>query len=100
MNRNLIIRPEAEADISEAAIWYEDREPGLAHELLFEIRTAINRALTNPEAFTRLRERPRVHRVLVRRFPYRLFYILNQDTLIVFAVLHLVRHDRHWLRRI
>lgn len=100
MTRRLIVRPEAEADITRAAIWYEDREQGLGQEVLSEIRAAISRALENPEAFTRLRERPNVHRVLVHRFPYRLFYILGHKTLVVFAVLHAARDERHWMRRV
>ena len=29
MSRRLIVRPEAEADLTEAALWYEAREAGL-----------------------------------------------------------------------
>lgn len=35
MNRRLIVRPEAEADITDSAVWYETRETGLGLELLF-----------------------------------------------------------------
>ena len=30
MSRRLIVRAEAEFDITEAAVWYESREPGKA----------------------------------------------------------------------
>jgi hypothetical protein len=29
MNRRLIVRPEAEADITDGAVWYDNRETGL-----------------------------------------------------------------------
>ena len=29
MSRRLIVRPEAEADITEAALWYDKREAGM-----------------------------------------------------------------------
>ena len=29
MSRRLIVRPEAEADITDAAVWYDSRDPGL-----------------------------------------------------------------------
>jgi hypothetical protein len=45
MNRSLIIRPGAEADITDAAVWYDSREPGLGLELISEVQTAISRAL-------------------------------------------------------
>ena len=48
MSRRLIGRPEAEADIIEAALWYEEREAALGLELTLEVRDAIGRAVENP----------------------------------------------------
>ena len=75
MNRRLIVRPEAEADITNGAVWYDSREPGLGLELISEVHSAIARALKSPESFTRVRRSPTVRRVLIRRFPYRIFFI-------------------------
>jgi plasmid stabilization system protein ParE len=100
MSKRLIIRPEAEADIANAAIWYENREQGLGDQVIEEVRAAIDRAIAAPESYARFRETPQVHRILSRRFPYRIFYVVEPDALIVFAVLHGARHERHWLRRI
>ena len=100
MSRRLIIRAEAEADISEAAVWYEGRQAGLGFELADEIGAAIRRAVERPLSYRRLRKRPEVRRVLARRFPYRIFYIVRADAIIVFAVLHAARHDRHWKKRV
>jgi toxin ParE1/3/4 len=100
MIRRLIVRPEAEADITEAAVWYESRESGHGLEVTSEIQTAIGRALKDPEIFPRLRENPHVRRVLARRFPYRVFYIVRPEAMVVFAVLHAARHDRIWKHRV
>ena len=100
MSRRLIVRPEAEADITEAALWYEDREEGLGLDLMGEVRTAIGRAVQNPLHYLLLRKRPEVRRVLARRFPYRIFFIVREDAIVVFAVLHAARHDRRWRQRI
>ena len=100
MSLRLVIRPEAEADITEAAAWYERRLAGLGLELTAEIRSAIGRAMDSPLAHLRLRERPQVRRILARRFPYRIFYIVQSDAFVVLAVLHAARHDRHWKRRV
>ncbi len=97
---NLIIRPEAEVDIARAALWYDAREKGLGNELLSEIHSAIDRALLRPKAFLRLRSQPAVYRILVRRFPYRIFYISRHDAVVVVAVLHAARHERQWLKRL
>ena len=79
MKRRLIVTPEAEADITDAALWYDSREPGLGLELITEVHSAIARSLKNPESFTRVRRNPTVRRVLTRRFPYRVFFIERQD---------------------
>lgn len=99
MKRRLIIRPEAEADLTEAAVWYDSRELGLGSELISEVHSAIGRALENPESFTHVRRNPMVRRVLTRRFPYRVFFIVRPDVIVVFAVLHAARHDRVWKQR-
>lgn len=100
MNRRLIVRQEAEADITDAALWYDNRAQGLGVELITEVHSGIARALKNPESFTRVRRNPTVRRVLIRRFPYRVFFIDRQDALVVFAVLHAARHDRVWKHRV
>ena len=100
MNRRLIVRPEAEADITDTALWYDSREQGLGVELITEIHSGIARALKNPESFARVRRNPTVRRVLIRRFPYRVFFIDRHDALVVFAVLHAARHDRVWKHRV
>lgn len=99
MNRRLIIRSEAEADLIEAAAWYDSRESGLGLELLSEVHSGIARALENPESFTRVRRTPTVRRVLIRRFPYRIFFIVRPDAIVVFAIIHAARHDRVWKYR-
>ena len=99
MNRHLIVRPEAESEISDAAVWYDSRESGLGSELISEVNSAISRALKNPESFKRVRRNPEVRRILTRRFPYRIFYIVRPDAIVVFAVIHAARHDRIWKRR-
>ena len=69
-------------------------------DFLAEVRSSIERALNNPEAFPRFRDNPTVRRVLTRRFPYRFFFIVRPDAMVVFAVLHAARQDRTWKHRI
>jgi toxin ParE1/3/4 len=99
MSRRLIVRPEAEADIADAAFWYDEQEVGLGLELIAEVRAAALRVIANPLLHRQLRKEPDVRRILTRRFPYRVFFILREDAIVVFAVLHAARHDRHWQRR-
>ncbi len=100
MTRRLIVRPEAEADLAEGALWYEKQKPGLGGEFLTETRAALDRVLTQPRRGRLMLRRPEVRRVFTRRFPYRVFYLLREDVIVVFAVLHFARHERQWQGRL
>jgi plasmid stabilization system protein ParE len=69
-------------------------------KLLPSFMPRVERALANPLAYLLLRKHPQVRRVLTRRFPYRIFYIVRSDALVVFAVLHAARHERYWQVRL
>jgi plasmid stabilization system protein ParE len=92
----VIIRIEAEVDITDAAIWYHGKQAGVGHAFLAEVESAIARAAENPFRYPCLRRKPEVRRVLTERFPYRIFFIRREDAIIVFRVLHSARHDREW----
>jgi toxin ParE1/3/4 len=73
MAHRVIIRIEAEVDITDAAIWYERKQSKLGREFVAEVKSAIARAAANPFAYPCLRHKPEVRRVLTKRFPYRVF---------------------------
>ena len=92
----VIIRAEAEADLTDAALWYESQQSGLGDEFLIEMGAAVASAAENPFRYPCLRRGPEVRRVLTKRFPYRVFFIHRADAIVVFRVLHGARHDREW----
>lgn len=61
---------------------------------------ALKRALGNPRAYRLMRRQPQVRRILVHRFPYRIFYVLRDDALMVFAVIHGKRKEATWTDRV
>ena len=100
MSLRLIIRPEAEADIRETIQWYEEQQSGLGWQFAEETGKSIRRALGNPRAYRLMRRQPHVRRVLMHRFPYRIFYLLREDALVVFAIIHGKRQEANWVERI
>jgi hypothetical protein len=44
----IIIRHQAEVDITDAAIWYHKQKQGLGHEFLAEVDSSITKAAENP----------------------------------------------------
>jgi plasmid stabilization system protein ParE len=97
MNNKLIIRPEAESDISEAYSWYNDRLLGLGSEFINCIDDAINSIMTNPESYTTVYKN--IRRSLIRRFPYAIYYIYEESNIVVLAVFHFKRNPKSWLKR-
>jgi hypothetical protein len=55
MKHCVITRLRAEADITDAAVWYEQRQTGLGHDFLAAVDAAIAAAAENPFRFPRLR---------------------------------------------
>jgi len=67
MKRRTFVRPEAQTDIREAALWYEERETGLGIRFLREIRTSLEHITNNPIRFPIVEED--VRRALLHKFP-------------------------------
>lgn len=91
MSWRLFVRPEAERDLFAARDWYEHRRLGLGDEFLDEVTLAMLELERTPE-LPRLYFR-KFRRVRLRRFPYKLFYQVEDDVVIVFRVLH--AHQAH-----
>ena len=102
MNWRVFIRPEVEQDMAEAANWYEARQPGLGAEFVEEVIRVWDALEDNPLLNCRRHPTKNIRWRYPDRFPYRVIYeVLDAErTVVVAAVLHAARHDRHWLRRI
>lgn len=89
MTWRVLIRTAAEKDLDEARKWYDGQRRGLGDEFLVSIAEAFERLEQNPERYRILYRGFR--RVLVERFPYRIFYQTKANNVIVFRVLHHAR---------
>jgi plasmid stabilization system protein ParE len=90
------IRPEAEQDMAEAALWYEQQQRGLGQDFLDEALGVFMRLAEMPLGYELVHRSAR--RALLRRFPFAVFYTFEEDVVIL-GVLHGSRHPRHWMRR-
>ncbi len=92
MTAQIIVQPEAEADLTEAFGWYEAQRLRLGHEMIEEAGYAFARIAESPLRWrARFRE---TRRVALRRFPYIVLYVCRQDRVFVLAVLHERRDPR------
>ncbi len=94
---NWSFHPEAEAELLEAAAYYEDCEPGLGGDFLYEVYSAIQNILAYPQAWPVLEDE--IRRCLTSRFPYGVLYSIEADAIYVLAIMHLHRHPDYWKGR-
>jgi plasmid stabilization system protein ParE len=98
MSLKVAFRRAAQDELSEAAAWYENRQPGLGEAFLNELAEAIDHAARHPEQHPiALRD---VRRALLRRFPYAVYYRIRNQSLVVLAVFHARRKPIVWKRRL
>lgn len=91
------IQPGAFADAVEAATWYEAQRPGLGVEFILQLDAAIESATEFPEGYAvQYRE---ARRVLMRRFPYAVYFVFDNGVVEVFAVLHQHADSSTWQSR-
>lgn len=98
MNYSVIIRPEAEVDLAETFSWYEDKRQGLGYDFLLQIEAGLKVLERTPAIHPLGYQRTRNH--FIRRFPYKIIYLVEQETAIVLAVLHTRRAQKLVKKRI
>ncbi len=100
MSYRLVVRPEVEDDLIEAETWYEQQEAGLGREFLRAARETIDGLSTNPLIYQVRSRRKQVRWAYPRQFPYCVIFRVIRDTVVIYAVVHSARHDRHWKQRV
>jgi plasmid stabilization system protein ParE len=91
------LRPEAELDVRDAASWYEAQLPGLGHQFLDELTTTLSSAADSPLMYPAVHRR--IRRALVHRFPFGVYYVVEDSFIVILAVMHGSRHPRRWKSR-
>ena len=89
----LSIRKEAEVDIAEAYQYYESCRTDLGSDFVLCIEESLARIQKNPKQYERIYKR--VHRALVRRFPFGIYYVIDQENISVIGVLHARKNPLH-----
>lgn len=88
----------AEAELAEAAAFYDQESPGLGSEFLIEVEKAMARIQAYPLAWPLLSSRTR--RCRVARSPYAIVYSSSNSVILVVAVMHMRRSPEHWQNRL
>ena len=98
------LHPDAERELGEAALWYDDRVRGLGEDLLAEVEHWFDALPETPHAWPRWPDaperRPPVRRALLRRFPFAVGYQAFEDRILVLAIAHTSRRPFYWSERL
>lgn len=88
---------EAEAELSEAASFYEARLVGLGTSFSAEAQTSIGFIRAYPDAGSPLGSKLR--KLVIKRFPYSVIYRREELSIYVVAVAHHRRRPGYWKSR-
>jgi toxin ParE1/3/4 len=90
----------ARLELQAAIRRYEESRPGLGEEFLVDVRALLDRIASEASTFPKWRDnRPYRKAVMVRRFPFIIFFEEREDAIRVLAVAHGKRRPGYWLRR-
>ena len=94
----LVILDPATAELEEATAWYERQCSGLGGKFRVAVEDAFRRIIENTQAGSRYAA-TRFRYVLVRRFPYVVFYHDSPRLAHIMAVAHGRRKPGYWKNR-
>ncbi len=94
MNYQIVLSPGANAEINSVVRWYLNIDPNLAVRFLAESNKALLRIKRMPHAFSNRTGGSR--RARLKRFPYHIYYSVDQNIVTVTALVH-QRRSNHSL---
>lgn len=95
---NAVFAEEALAEFNEAKAYYALKDAELEEAFADSVRQGLRLVCAQPES-GRI-EFEDVRRVILKRFPYKLLYIVEADRLLVVAVAHQRRQPEYWFNRV
>ena len=88
---------EARKEFFEASEYYEEQVVGLGDHFINEIEKVLNVIEQQPSSGIKITNTER--RFLVSRFPYGIIYSVEDDLIIIYAVMNLRRKPGYWKTR-
>ena len=95
---NIEFKPEVYEDIKVAYDWYESQRIGLGEDFLLTLEESYAKIARTPKIYQSIYKATR--RKLVRRFPYGIFFLIKDNTIIVLAIIHTKRKPGEWNKRV
>lgn len=88
---------EALAEYIAAARYLNEKVPGLGDAFVDEVEHGIRKLLAAPHVWRVVEDD--VRRVLIARFPYGIYYTIENEVVVIWAIKHLHRAPDYWQER-
>lgn len=95
---NIELTAIARQELDDAVSWYEHELPELGQRFFSEVKQALVRISSYPEAFTV--ERNDIRKCLLHTFPYKILYSIEDNTILVITIAHTHRRPEYWIDRV
>lgn len=89
--------PVAENELIESIEYYESCRSGLGLDFELQVENAVRLSIEYPAAWPEIA--PGIRRCLLQRFPFGVIYSVEDDGILVLAVMHLHREPGYWQDR-
>lgn len=89
--------PEAETDLDESLEYFESQKTGLAQQFFNDYKATENRIAANPQQFPI--EEEDIHKANLSRFPFSVFFIIEQVSVLILSIFHNKRNPDEWKDR-
>jgi toxin ParE1/3/4 len=96
--KRVTFHAEADAEMIDAAKYYETSSHGLGFSFLLEVESATGQIAVNPDACGLISDS--IRRKILRRFPYSILYSIESDRIRIVAVAHHQRRPDYWRSRL
>ena len=93
----VVVRLDAEADVSKAKDWYARDDQRRGARFVEEFALTVERIGALPDQFPEVGKG--VRRALLRHFPYATYFVRREDVAVIIAVLHQHRRPGGWKPR-
>ena len=95
--KTLTFDPAVQSDLRKAKSYYERQRRGLGRDFLSRVLDQFERIALYPLAAPVVERN--VRKIGIEKFPFEIYYRLNDQEIFVFAIIHERRHQDFWKKR-
>jgi toxin ParE1/3/4 len=88
-----------DGEVQEILNWYKEKSLSVAINFLSQLNHAERSILKNPFAY-RLVSNQGIRRIVLKKFPYKVYFRIDITTIYILAVIHFARSNRYIRKRL